>query len=960
MAFSSTGLCAPGTGEFVEWLSGLAGFWLGSLCNEADRAVLESLFALAGGASWTNADGWGDDAVLGNWHGVIVDSLGRVSELDLTRNGLAGRLPPGIGELDEMTTLRVGGNELSGPLPRSLPRLSLVELHYIDTDLCAPAEASYRNWINGIASHQGTGAKCAPRSDRDLLVALYDATNGANWANDANWLTDAPLGDWYGVDTESSGRVVRLILDQNNLTGSMPAELGSLASLTILWLSGNALSGSIPPELGSLPSLEILWLDSNRLSGTIPPELGSLPGLETLRLSGNALSGPIPAELGNLASLSSLELASNRLSGRIPAELGSLASLERCCALSPTRARQPPRLETLRISGNALSGPIELGSLASLKALLLHGNSLSGSMPAELGSLASLETLRLDFNLLSGKVPEEFGRLASLRQLYLSHNSGMSGPLPAGLTDLPLEILLASATELCAPSDSAFQRWVETVDQRWIATCTSESGSMAYLTQAVQSLDHPIPLVAGEQALLRVFVTAGQPTTASVPAVRARFFLNGTETHVAEIPATMTTIPAEVIEYDLSRSVNAEIPGEIVQPGLEMVVEIDPDGTLDTGIPVAKRIPETGRMAIDVREMPVFDLTVIPFLWSTDPNRAAVAAAEGMEADPEGHELLWDTRTLLPIADLEVTAHEPVLTSSNDPHDVLSETRAIRALEDGRGHYMGMMSLPLEGRVRGTAYRPGRVSFAIPDASTMAHELGHNLSLQHAPCGLFGGQSDVSFPYRYGATGAWGYDFRAGGQLVDPSASDLMSYCYPTWVSDYHFSNALRYRLRDEGPSVLAARSLFLWGGTDAEGEPFLNPAFVVDATRALPDATGDHRMTGRTANGDELFVLDFAMPEVADGDGSSSFAFVVPVDPGWADNLASITLSGPGGLARLDNDTDIPVSILLDPNTGQVRGILRDLPQADTAAALVPQADPDSLDTLFSRGMPDAAAWER
>ena len=83
------------------------------------------------------------------------------------------------------------------------------------------------------------------------------------------------------------------------------------------------------------------------------------------------------------------------------------------------------------------------------------------------------------------------------------------------------------------------------------------------------------------------------------------------------------------------------------------------------------------------------------------------------------------------------------------------------------------------------------------------------------------------------------------------------------------------------------------------------------------------------------------------------------PVQPGWAGNLSSITLSGPAGSGTLDSDTDLPMAILRDPSTGQVRGILRDLPQADVAA-LAPQVGPDSLDVLFSRGMPDAAAWSR
>ena len=275
---------------------------------------------------------------------------------------------------------------------------------------------------------------------------------------------------------------------------------------------------------------------------------------------------------------------------------------------------------------------------------------------------------------------------------------------------------------------------------------------------------------------------------------------------------------------------------------------------------VVKRIPATGRMAVDVSEMPVFDLTVIPFLWSADPNREVVETTEAMEADPEGHELLWDTRTLLPIGDLKVTAHEPVLSSSNNAYSLYEETQAIRAMESGRGHYMGMMSGPVT-RASGLGRRPGRVSFSIPRASTMAHELGHNLSLQHAPCG---NPSDVdqSFPYPDGSTGVWGYDFRNGGRLVHPSTPDLMSYCRPRRISDYHFANALRFRLFDEGPPQVAARSLLLWGGMDAEGEPFLNPTFVVDAPAALPDSTGSHRIIGRTASGGDLFSVDFTMPE--------------------------------------------------------------------------------------------------
>ena len=130
----------------------------------------------------------------------------------------------------------------------------------------------------------------------------------------------------------------------------------------------------------------------------------------------------------------------------------------------------------------------------------------------------------------------------------------------------------------------------------------------------------------------------------------------------------------------------------------------------------------------------------------------------------------------------------------------------------------------------------------------------------------------------------------------------------------------------------------------------------------SLPRSTGAHEIHGRTAAGDELFSLSFDMPEVADGAGISSFAVVLPLQPEWADQLASITLSGPGGTVTLDQETDRPVTILRNPGTGQIRGILRDV----TAAALIRgttasglSLDP-GMEMLTSRGIPAREDWTR
>ena len=136
-----------------------------------------------------------------------------------------------------------------------------------------------------VAAAQSTPV--ADTADREVLVALYNGTDGANWANNSNWLSERPLGDWHGVTTDGNGRVTTLYLEENQLSGPIPAALGNLNNLTQLILYSNQLSGPIPAELGNLNNLTQLILAGNQLSGTIPSELGNLSNLTLLHLAGN-------------------------------------------------------------------------------------------------------------------------------------------------------------------------------------------------------------------------------------------------------------------------------------------------------------------------------------------------------------------------------------------------------------------------------------------------------------------------------------------------------------------------------------------------------------------------------------------------------------------------------------------------------------------------------------------------
>ena len=261
----------------------------------------------------------------------------------------------------------------------------------------------------------GTAEITVANPDRAALVALYNATDGPNWLNNENWLTDAPLGQWHGVTTDATGRVQRL-----HLAGQWDDERREEVRF--------GLDGPIPLEIGRLSKLEALDLGTNSLSGSIPVAIARLTNLRQLNLSGNNLAGGIPRELGSLTDLTLLSLDANQLTGSIPAELGNLTDVY-----------------WLGLRANLLTGmiPSELGNISSMEYLLLSSNQLTGPIPPELGNLVNLWDLDLAGNRLEGPLPHSLVRLTGLE--YLSFGNQES---------------------LCAPGTTAFVTWIGAIEGR--------------------------------------------------------------------------------------------------------------------------------------------------------------------------------------------------------------------------------------------------------------------------------------------------------------------------------------------------------------------------------------------------------------------------------------------------------------------------------------------------------------
>ena len=1091
---NNTRICVPRTDGFNAWLDGIQYKQGISYCINPDQAVLIALYKSTGGPSWTNSSNWDTLEPIGEWFGVTTDSEGKVTDIVLENNNLSGFLPFLVGNLAHLRTMNLSFNTgLTGAMPSSFLKLDLEKLLLEGTQVCALQDAETQEWLSGIP-HRNVSNCTDKRRDYYVLEALYFSANGPNWTNNSNWLSGKRLSTWHGVSTDAAGRVTGIRLGENNLQGEIPSEIARLGNLQHLWLGRNQLTGpipaeigqlqnlktldlsfnqltgpipaeigqlqnltsltivknrltgdipseigqlqnltalqldsnqltggippevtdlknlqwltlsfnrlreSIPPEIGQLSSLEGLGLTGNRLTGVIPGELGQLNKLTKLGLGGNDLTGEIPSELGNLKrldalylwrnqltgvippelgqleNLTSLELLDNELTGTIPSEIGQMQNLmnldlaaNKLTGNIPPEIGQLENLVSLQLSDNRLTGmiPRELGQLQNLTTLGLSSNVLSGEIPRELGQLASLEEMRLSFNRFAGNIPDSFGDLASLRSLRLTDNVDMSGALPLTLVRLNLEELLLDGTMLCVPEDSEFKAWLRTVPNNRVARCGPALGrSVVYLTQATQSLEHPVSLVAGKDALLRVFVTSDSDADATLPLVRATFYQGGAEMHTVDIPGQAASIPREIDEGDLSSSSIALIPGSVLASGLEMVIEIDPEGALDPSLGISGRLPESGRMPVDVVDVPPFELTLVPFLWTENPDQMYLTQIESLTAESD---MFRYTRDLLPVNDLTLNVYEPQWISVDPGWEALDElariTGMIRAMAGASGHYMGILR-----NGGGWGERPGYESVSILEGSIIAHELGHNMNLYHAPCGD-APDSDPDYPYSDGSIGAWGYDL-LNEVLVSPDTPDLMGYCRPRWISDYNFSRALGYRLSQARTTNLAAsfapsaRSLLLWGGVKEDGEIVLEPAFVVDAPPSLPRMDGDYRITGEGRDGSSLFSLSFGMPEGGDVD-VKTFAFIVPVRREWRVRLTHITVSGPEGFATQGSDDesepeDTPsTALLLDPATGKVRGLLRDWPAPGVSAAAARRATPEpGLKVVISRGVPDQDSW--
>ncbi len=322
--------------------------------------------------------------------------------------------------------------------------------------------------------------------DLDALQAIYD-----NWIWDhkSDWFAgNTNVADWPGI-TVSNNRVIGLNLNNENLDDNGNGfidEVFDLTALQILNLSGNSdFYGTIPSSISNVKgSLMDLYLQNCNLSGVVPGEVGELTELVNLNLSRNAFTGDIP-DLQNLKKLEEFRFSHNRAEGwklvHDFEEMPALKTIYTWYANSePLEGKAPSfkgsnNIEEITLSGSDFTGGLPTDGYENLKKLKIinfAGCDLTGDFPEDIIYLEKIEKIYLSRNKfdesdfppgisglttlkvldlascnLKGTVPVSFWEnLIILEYLYLSYNRNLAGYIPNTLNMPELERIYLRST----------------------------------------------------------------------------------------------------------------------------------------------------------------------------------------------------------------------------------------------------------------------------------------------------------------------------------------------------------------------------------------------------------------------------------------------------------------------------------------------------------------------------------
>jgi hypothetical protein len=383
-------LLDPTTPAFqaLEWMAFTDGPWWimndddNDDTNDNDRRLrqrfpLVVLYFATGGIDFWDADWLLPGTSECNFDSITCDMAGTIFAVELLHRSLVGVLPDELSWLTQLRILNLRQNRLRGSIPSGiftkLTRLQVLDLSFNEFSFGLPDAflskltdlESFSASVNLLTGPLPTTGRLPQSLEYFTMVANHLSgslpeswwddedptnTNTAAMVAIANALQVVDLGDnliegtissKIGIGNSNSNsnsngnswsQLKSLSLYQNDISGTIPSELGRLSLLEELSLAGNTdIVGSLPLELYNLRNLQWLVASHTSLGGTLATNIGNLQELQVLNLVHCPIAGTIPTEIGLLTRLQWLQLANTNVEGTIPNELSELSSLSKYC-----------------------------------------------------------------------------------------------------------------------------------------------------------------------------------------------------------------------------------------------------------------------------------------------------------------------------------------------------------------------------------------------------------------------------------------------------------------------------------------------------------------------------------------------------------------------------------------------------------------------------------------------------